>query len=356
MRRMGISAGGVIMAMVVACGNSTEHPPPAEVTGGSSGASGGLVDGGPRGEGGLGDGGGLEGGVIPPLAAMDPKGMLLLGTLVEGLAGREVLTSLADANVFSAGFDSIGPNYGFIHPTDGFVYVDEKAAHKFVPDTNPKLEIDGTRRNWVDYPKDPQANDPILPMLPCTNDVQKVLYAPDTGKYFHTCATSANDLRDDTGTIVATCLSAGFLAVGYNKTILCREVVYDSTGASHPLDPTIPTAVAYRGKPDGTFHLVSVTGSGTGATYALWNVSPTTGTGAKVYDYAKLASFGPINADVRGWIEIDSQARLYRWGSSTTTVTSTDVIARFDDKGGELVYNEANVFVKMHGSNMITGY
>jgi len=347
-------------ALVVACAAKTEHPPAAEVGGGTS--SGGVpFDAGPSGEGGLGDGGGgdLEGGVIPPLDAMDPKGMLLLGTLQEGASGMDVLASLANGNVFSSGFSYLtDARHGLIHPTDGFVYRDDnRTVRRFVSDPNPKLNISGTSRYWVDYPKDTLANDPILPMLPCTNDVEKVLYAPDTGKYFHTCRTSANDLRDEAGAVVATCPGAGVLAVGYNKTILCRDTVYDSAGVSHPIDPLVPTGVAYRGKSDGTFHLVGATGVGTGVTYALWNVVPATGAGTKVYDYAKLAGFSIVNSDVRGWIEIDAQARLYRWGSSTTAATTTtDVIARFDDKIGELVYDETNVYVKMHGSTMITGY
>lgn len=342
----------VLLCASYACSSVGDRPPPAQI--------GALKDGGS-------DAAGDSSVVVPPgdagiepdaskndppvFGGFDPAQMYLAGTLQEGAGGLDVVADVRFGDTFAAGFETFGPRAAKIHPTDGFVYIAEDlTVRKFVIDPSPNR--DSTGKYWQNYPKNTKANDPLIPMPPCDTNVGQFFVRPGTGAYFHTCRDSLQALRDSAGTSVATCNT--FLSVGYTGAILCSNQVFDAAGAAHPLDVAVSDkAVAYRGKADGTFHVVTVEGQGTGATYTLWNVTET-GTATKVYDYAKLAGFTPINADVRGWIELDGQGLLHRWGAMSATITA-DLIVKFDDKTGTVVYNETKVWTKFHGSNMVTG-
>lgn len=299
-------------------------------------------------DGGLEDGGVADGGTdggsvtIGTFGGFDPSQIYLQGTLQEGV-GKYALANVTAGNAFLVGPPGARP--AWIHPSDGLVYLTAGAVHRFVPDAAPTKE----GAVWTNYPKDPMANDPVLPMLPCTNEVANFLVRPGTGKYLHTCAGSSADLRDEAGNVVVTC-SQGFKAAGYGEGILCGDMVFDAARVGHTITGFgAATPVAYRAKSDGTFWVA--TNSSTG--FALYQVA-LDGVATKLYDFAKPQGFGPINADVVGWVNLDALGRLYRWGSMTGK-TTTDVIARMDQSKGEIIYDESVVFTKMHGSFMVTG-
>jgi hypothetical protein len=342
-------AGTIVLGFFVACSSGGGLRPDA--VGDSKGEgfleAGAATDSGDGGEGGAGDAS-TEGGpptVLPPFGGFAAKEIYLDGTLQEGAGGRTAIANIRSANAFVVSSPDVSRRT-WIHPTDGFVYLSsDNSVHKLVADPNPTR--DATGKFWENFPKDPFVNDPIVTMSTCNTDVHDFFVRPDTGKYLHTCGTATKSLLDDAGQLVATCDLV--VTVGYGKGILCSDLVFDDAGQSHPITGITDSQVAWRAKADGSFHVVTAGAAG----YSLWNL-PLTGVGVKVHDYPALAGFNKINADARGWILVDADANLYRWGS-TSAAGSADVIAMFTATAGSIVYDETNVWVKMHGSFMVSG-
>jgi hypothetical protein len=279
------------------------------------------------------------------------------GTVSEGLAGRDAITSLSDPQ-----HPCPGLNADWQPTMHGgkilFVSETRKLRH-FSPDAW-KWDSQDRRSN---YPDDWEDNDPLVPTPECHTGSAPFVIAvdPDSTEFLYQCNdtfgpfTSKGGLAPDFEDRPILALGHGdrMLVADYSNDLIIFEV---NDGIEVPVDglPASILSKPIRARVDGWLLVVQTTPR------ELWKVK-FDGSASKVGTY-------PDKANTLFYDSMDGQGRLYRKAydqtASTDTVRRLSLAPATDDVE---VYNEKNalksdwtknppvLFNYMHGSTLFTG-
>jgi hypothetical protein len=317
-----------------------------EGTGGAGGAGGAAGGSGTTGTG----TGTATGGFSPGTGIFDADRMYVIGTLAEGEGGVDVFCDVLDPDAPSGGFPSgwapapaATQRNAYVRPIDGrLLYLSGGVVYAFVPDAM------GSPPSPADYPKHPLANDLVVPTPGCAPVTAfQVLSAGDA--IVHSCG---DGWFDEKGQAFPTCPEPGGpLRIDDFGAQLCEGSVIDAGGGAHPREGA-PPFVALRARAYGGFWGVAVNAEGR---FERWGVEPNGATKLEGVYAPMPDGVTKVNADVPGWVALDSIGNLYRWGTRADA-PSFDVVVRFsaDTKQADVVYDEATKpLCRLHGFNFV---
>jgi hypothetical protein len=282
----------------------------------------------------------------PGAGVFDADRMYVIGTLQEGAGGLDVFCDVLDPEHPSGGFPSSWApapaavqRNAYVRPIDGrLVYLAKGVVYAFEPDA--------LGSSPAQYPKQPLANDAVVPTPGCAGVTAFHVLTADNSVVY----TCGEGWFDDVGVAFPTCPEPGGpLRIDDYGAQLCEGSVLDPAGKSHARAPS-PPFVSVRAKADGGFWGVAVGDTGL---FERWSIDHD---GATTLDgtYAPLPDgLTKVNADVPGWVSLDAIGNLYRWAEADALV---DVVVRFsaDFQGAEIVYDEATKpACKLHGFNFV---
>lgn len=290
-------------------------------------------------------------GELPTRDILDPNEVYILGTVSEGLCGRDILTHWSQPNSGAVGFDCytresdaiIAPGRNRLLYWNTF----EDLLREFVCDGRCTLEPS----DRVPYPPNVLANDPVRPTPPCDPNNARLLdfhVWPD-GQVIHHCA---NTWYDATGAAIQV-LPRSVIALSHGGQALIPQ------GGGYAVATVATSSVApVVGLPDQHAFIAARSRSPSGFWYALesggvtslWSIDAT-GASELVFGYA--APPAGYTAYNRG--RLDGHQNLFQLGRGPETFE--DVIVRRERDGPTtVVYTEAsNPLVKLHISDIVTG-
>lgn len=336
-------------------GSGGRDPDSDDTPGGNAGSfdSAGSADAGGDGPESAGAGGGT--GVVLTMGPLDPNEVYLLGTLRPGSSGWDALAHWSNPNRYTVGFSSEINDRSVQIWKGQLVYRSfvERGLRIFQPDLTSTLKADD-----LDYPRDPERNDPILKTPPCSAEDDgplTFLTSPDD-RLIYQCPDEA--WYEDGEKVVDSMPAAEgrLLALGYDGVVLVDPisrrfaVMSLADGQQHILDANFPETyrpIAYRTAKDG-FHIVAER-EANDPTPELWLITPD-GSASRVGSYPiplDGINYQPYNAVLSGKDE------LFEPGYDA----SNDLILLRDLSGtSKIVYTEAtDPRVKIHISWIFSG-
>jgi len=290
---------------------------------------------------------------IVDLTTFDPNEVYVFGTLAPGAGGLDVVCHWSNPNRYLVGFNDFIAEGGIQILDGNLLYQNygSQAVHRFVPEFVSTLKpID------LKYPTDADANDPILPTPPCTDEdsiAGPFLTSPD-GRMIYRCFDEkwyedGEVVWDGDGTAyeIAALGNHGVVLLDSGLTVMDLATRQRLTPDGDIKD--VPN-VAVRAVDDG-FHVVR-RASFDSETLELWHVT-SDGVAARLGTYANFpadvypfASSRPVLSGSGELFEI-----------TENLARDTDLIVRRTITGAsEVVYTEAtNPRVLLHGSFLFTG-
>jgi hypothetical protein len=354
------SSRAVGLAALVLLGCSPKHPPYIDgAVPNTHGSQGGASD---DSSATPGDGGSASpstagkhpGGVsVGPSGALDQSEVYLWGTLSPGASYTDAIARVADPNTYSVGWGDYGDARSATFIGNDLIYstTGDAVVRQYVPDGVWNADLKD-----IDYPKDPQDNDPEIATPMCMGQVgglRGVLVSPG-GRLIYLCSSETGDtwyegtapIYTDGKRLLA--LNDDNLALAYDGTF---EVVdLSAPDAPHEIAEITGADVAFRVH-DGGFSVVE-----NSTPLVLWHVAAD-GSAEKAGEYPAE----PDGSTAYGWSS-DTRASvlgpddsLYQF-ANPSEVGGTLIIRRSVDGSSAVVYDEADdPHVKIHISALVTG-
>lgn len=291
---------------------------------------------------------------MPNADILDPNEVYIFGTVSPGSCGRSIITHWTTPHQGAVGFDCY-TNEGAAIIAPGrnrllFFNTFEDRLREFHCDGACVLTGNGA----LQYPRNPMANDPILPTPPCDaagSRLAQFSVWPD-GAVIHRCPSRASGWLDDQG-IEVIGLTDELIALGRQRSALVQvrneyAIINTLTSSVTPVLglPERPTLITSRSRvPSGFWVVVSDEDQP-----QLWSIDAT-GIASQVFTYAPAPQ--GYQPNLRG--RLDAQQNLFQTGRGPETFE--DIIVR-SERGGPttVVYTEADhPFVQLHISDIVTG-
>jgi len=299
--------------------------------------------------------------VVPPFdgETFDPDQVWLLGTVSEGLCGREIIADPRRPDRGAVGFDCSASGH-VVHPDGRVVY----SASYDQPPAVFNCDGDCIITQGADYPAGPnQDNDPLLavPCKPEVDPVQRWTIGPDDAAFQCTREVGTGTWLGERGEVAFELPeTARSLRLGTDGAVLYTTdgrtySVLDRDDDSHVSVSGLPedTPIAIRSRPGGAFWMALPVRDDSDTEVALWEVAAD-GSATKVGDYPPSPEGCWAPTLRRG--QLDAKGALWQQGRGTRETFEDVIIRRTTEGESVLIYSEYDEpFVRLHISDLITG-